>query len=313
MMWPIFNRLAAPRYGLILLYHSVLESVPTDLEEGIHNVCPKLFAAQIDWLARHFEVISVDAFLGLDDVAGKAAITFDDAYRSVFETALPLLKQQDLPATVFVNTKSVDGKPFWRDKIRYLINNRLVGDFLAFRRARWPDGPELDETRFYRQSKTVAVNSIRLDQQIDVFAKERALSEDIRALAGHIASPAEFVDDPLVAYGNHTHSHFLLSSLNAVEQAMEIRKNDVELNRLALPLSEIFAFPFGDLGDFNDETVAILRQDGYAGAVLSRHRVNAAKRTDGFFAERWMPPNDMRLFHRRLAGMCVRAMKGDQA
>ncbi len=37
------------------------------------------------------------------------AITFDDAYRSVYEIAWPRLKGAGLPATLFVATKSVDG------------------------------------------------------------------------------------------------------------------------------------------------------------------------------------------------------------
>ena len=313
MIGQIFNRVAATRHGLVLLYHGVWERVPRDFGNSVHNVRPEIFVAQIDWLLKHFDVLSIDDFMGLRSVEGKAAITFDDAYRSVFDFAIPVLRARGLPATVFVNAGTLAGAPLWRDKVRFLMNNRLVSDFLVWRGERWPDEPLLDEATFYRKSKGPAIHSGGMDRQMEAFAAWRGLSREIRGLARQVVGSAELVADPLVTYGNHTYSHFVLSSLDPAEQAWEIRANEGELKRLGLPLSGIFALPFGGLGDFNSETIEILRHDGYAGVVLSRHRVNAAKRRDAFYAERWMPPDDMKLFHRRLAGMCARAIKGNLA
>ena len=295
----------------MLLYHGVWERVPLHLGNCVHNVRPEVFAAQIDWLLQHFDVVSMDDFMKLRTVDGKAAITFDDGYRSVFDFALPILRARGLSATVFVNAGTLHGAPLWRDKVRFLINNGLVYDFLVWRGERWPDAPRLDEATFYRKTKTAAINSRWIDQQIDAFFEWRGLGGEIRGLARQIVARTELVDHPLVSYGNHTYSHFVLSSLAPAEQAREIRANEAELKRLSLPLSGIFALPFGGLEDFNSETVKILLHDGYAGVVLSRHRLNAAKRRDAYYAERWMPPDDMTLFHRRLAGMCARAMKGN--
>lgn len=308
MISTVFNRFGARRFGLVLLYHGIWERVPQDLGGVIHNVRPEVFSAQIDWLVRHFDVVSIDEFMQLDTVKGKAAITFDDAYRSVFDVALPILRSLRLPATVFVNAGTIHGSPLWRDKVRFLMNNRLVGDFLAWRQKNSSDAPPLDEATFYRTSKTPAINSGRFERQIDAFAKRRGLFDEIQGLAGQVADREVLVDDPLVTYGNHTYSHFLLSSLEPMEQAREIRANQAALERLGLPLSRIFALPFGGKRDFNAETVRILRQDGYAGVVLSRFRVNPARRRSAFFAERWMPPDDTILFHRRLTRLYARAV-----
>ena len=313
MMSTAFNRFGARRFGLVLLYHGIWERVPQDLDGVVHNVRPEVFSAQIDWLKQHFDVVSIDEFMRLDTVKGKAAITFDDAYRSVFDVALPILRSLRLPATVFVNAGTLQGAPLWRDKVRFLMNNRLVGDFLVWRQKNSPDAPPLDEATFYRTSKTPAINSDQFDQQIDAFARRRGLFDTIQGLAGQIADRDVLIDDPLVTYGNHTYSHFLLSSLGPREQAREIRANGAVLERLGLPLSRIFALPFGGQRDFNAETVKILHQDGYVGVVLSRHRVNAARRRSAFYAERWMPPDDTMLFHRRLAGLYARAMMGHDA
>jgi len=310
MIWPVFNRIAAPRYGLILLYHSVFEQVPRDLVRGIHNIRPHLLAEQLDWVTGHFEIVSLDEFLELDDVKGKAAITFDDAYESVFDHGLPILRARSLPATIFLNAKTVQGAPFWRDKIRYLINNDLVASFLAFRQDRWPDDVLLDEANFYRESKTRGINGLRLDEQIDAFAEFKDLEKDFARLNSYMASEADLIDDPLIAYGNHSLGHFVLSSLERNQQAAEIRNNHKALKQFGLPMSKNFAFPFGDLPDFDDVTLSILHEDGYSGALLSRNRLNARNRQTSYYAERWMPPDDMALFHRKLANMIIRQIRG---
>ena len=79
--------------------------------------------------------------------------------------------------------------------------------------------------------------------------------------------------------------------------------------RLKLPMSNVFAFPFGGLSDFNDDTLSILCEDGYSGAVLSRNRLNSKNRHRGYCAERWMPPDNMASFHRRLAVMRAREIE----
>jgi peptidoglycan/xylan/chitin deacetylase (PgdA/CDA1 family) len=51
-------------------------------------------------------------------------LSFDDGLRGVYETALPLLLQKGIPATIFVNADFVDNRRlFYRHKIAILIDN----------------------------------------------------------------------------------------------------------------------------------------------------------------------------------------------
>ena len=96
-------------HGVILLYHHIGEDTPPST-----SVTTTQFRQHLDYLAENdFKVIPLLQLL--DSLAeGKAvpdnavAITFDDAYRSVYDNALPLLKKRDLPFTVFVATDAVD-------------------------------------------------------------------------------------------------------------------------------------------------------------------------------------------------------------
>lgn len=77
----------------ILTYHSV------GARAHEMNVRPEAFAAQMEWLAKHAEVISLrDAAEGRPGVA----LTFDDGYRDNLLNAAPILKALEFPATVFM-------------------------------------------------------------------------------------------------------------------------------------------------------------------------------------------------------------------
>lgn len=98
------------RPATVLAYHAI-----GTCSDDRHNlfVSEKAFAQQMAYLARRHAVVSLD-----DLLAGRAgrravAITFDDAYVSVFESALPLLERHGFPATVFAPTGFLGSRNRW--------------------------------------------------------------------------------------------------------------------------------------------------------------------------------------------------------
>jgi peptidoglycan/xylan/chitin deacetylase (PgdA/CDA1 family) len=96
--------------AVILVYHHVSESTPPST-----SVTPERFAAHLDYLAAEdFAVWPVERLLaavidGAEAVPERVvAITFDDAYSSVYTTAWPMLSERGWPFAVFVNTDAVD-------------------------------------------------------------------------------------------------------------------------------------------------------------------------------------------------------------
>ena len=93
----------------VLMYHRVGNS-----DHPTTNVTTAQFRAHLDYLqANDFEVVPlarvVEAMeLGESLPPRTVAITFDDGYRSVGDTAHALLAERDWPYTVFVNTEPVD-------------------------------------------------------------------------------------------------------------------------------------------------------------------------------------------------------------
>lgn len=112
------------------VYHRVGDSrYPTT------NVSIKDFAAHLAWLSEHkFEMLTFSdalAYLRSDGPVRKVAvITIDDAYKSFFKNGLPLLKKYDMPATLFMNTKTVDGGDYmsWSELAAAIKSNVEIGN-----------------------------------------------------------------------------------------------------------------------------------------------------------------------------------------
>lgn len=99
------------------------------------NVSVKDFEAHLKYLAAHdFRVINFsDAikYLQSDEPPQKTAvITIDDGYKSFYQNGLPLLKKFSVPATLFINTKTVGGGDYmdWAALKEAMKNNVEIGN-----------------------------------------------------------------------------------------------------------------------------------------------------------------------------------------
>lgn len=253
--------------GGILLYHAVFDTVPAALTGGLHNVRPEIMHAQLRALRdAGLDFVSLDDWLSRSGSQrdGLVAVTFDDAYACVFTHGWPVLRTLEIPATIFINGCTLAGQTFWRDKIRAVI---AVGLVEAFQNS-LADGHPLKTIapkRFYRASKDPALYSGQVDAALDAFLAQQGITLDTHC----ITSPDQVVRDPLLTYGNHTFSHYVLASLDPVAQANEITRNAKVLAALNVPLTRAFALPFGGPETFNDATVSALQAHGATAALLA--------------------------------------------
>jgi peptidoglycan/xylan/chitin deacetylase (PgdA/CDA1 family) len=86
---------------VILYYHAVAAE------------CRANFARQLDMLISRYNVVSAD-HQGPDAAGGwSVAITFDDAFQSVLDNAIPELVARRMPATIFVPAGVLGRQPAW--------------------------------------------------------------------------------------------------------------------------------------------------------------------------------------------------------
>lgn len=92
----------------VLQYHHISNETPAST-----STTPSLFRGQIDMIqdlelpVRPLQDATRAALAGEIGEAPVVAITFDDAYSSVYDTAAPILLQRDMPFTIFVNTQAI--------------------------------------------------------------------------------------------------------------------------------------------------------------------------------------------------------------
>lgn len=289
------------------IYHATYPTAPKEIRDRLHNVAPVTFQKQIEWYAKYFKIVPIDELFESHRPWGKASITFDDAYNSVFDHALPMLIEMGIPATVFVIGSTLEGKVFWRDKIRYLINNNLINDFLNFA---GNCNFHLTHDNFYRNSKSIEVNSRLLDITIDRFFSFDQYSFHIDNIENYcVTSPDALIKNPLITYGNHTHNHYVLPSLNRNEQLQEIAKTEALLKGLDVKRSRIFSVPFGNSYYVNHTTLTILKEFQFRGLLFDGKQANWGKLKNYYLSIpviwRYMAPTQEHSFNREILSRLI--------
>lgn len=251
----------------ILAYHRVAELKDRVTDDPSISATPAGFAAQMQYVAKHYRVVSMSELLDAIDrnepLPKRAVlITFDDAYSDFAEIAWPVLKKYRLPATVFVPTAYPEHQEliFWWQRLHQAFVNTSLTQL-----SETPFGPLPLATPNQRQ------RSLRtLMDHVPTITHNAALkmidSVCAQLVEKPLNSPSVLSWDQLrqlskegLTLGSHTRTHPILTQIAPSQIREEIRLSQQDLEReigFALP---IFCYPHGD----HDATVTnILRTEG---------------------------------------------------
>src|SRR5690554_6821675 len=98
---------------VVLQYHHISDSTPSATSTSV-----SLFKAQLEMIEETgltvvpLEAGTTNALAGENADENQLAITFDDAYESIYTTAAPILASYNYPYTIFVSTAAVGGSGF---------------------------------------------------------------------------------------------------------------------------------------------------------------------------------------------------------
>jgi peptidoglycan/xylan/chitin deacetylase (PgdA/CDA1 family) len=258
------------------------------------SVTPRHFAEHLEVLRKHHRPVALKD--SEQRLKHSVVVTFDDGYADNLRNAKPLLERYEVPATVFVTTGYVgQDREFWWDELERLLPDggplppmlrlKINGDD-----RRWEVGSGgisgLDRTwnvvatndptpraslyrslhKLLRPMREIERRGI-LDDLIQFVGPGDRARPDYRALA-----PDEIIrlaTDGLVEVGAHTVTHPVLTTLPFDAQRAEIRESKADLEQiLGRPIAS-FAYPYGSTSDYTQETVAAVRQAGYARACAN--------------------------------------------
>lgn len=267
--WTILDRVFG--WGGVLAYHGVGEGA---VHSPVMHVTPERLHEQLDFLSRRCSVIPlrelVARWQSRRSTRDCLAVTFDDAYEGVARWAAPVLRDLDLPATIFVASAHARcGGAYWWD-----VAER---DRLASAPGAWRDMPAaiglgaLDATDARSMTavrqRVLAEHAGRWPAPLPAPATGspwRSLSfAELRDLARH-----EHVD-----FGVHTSTHPALPLLSRDEQVREIRECHRVLATELPRVQPILAYPYGL---YDRVTIAAAREAGMIAAVTMEGRAPGA-------------------------------------
>ena len=274
---------------LVLLYHGASERPPANRIASAHGkqVPVANLREQLVWLKKNFTVVPLAEIerLALGDAPPReklAAITFDDGYQNNFHIAYPVLREFNLTATFFLTGQFVDQRtPLWIDRLAYALG---------------------DDLNVYLSKRQELKKLSAAERELKLQAVESQTGRRLAFADSHPAddyAPLSWAEAREMAaggmsFGAHTLTHPVLSRLTAAEQAKEILGAQ-KLIENQLGACPHFAYPNGQPGDWNNETLGLVAQAGWRAAWTTR----AARLRPGRDAPLLLPRLTIAAYHSR--------------
>ncbi|MEK6644632.1 MAG: polysaccharide deacetylase family protein [Planctomycetota bacterium] len=237
------------------------------------------FERQLDYLASNYDVISLRSLaerLERQEIPERAAvITFDDGYAEVMRTVAPMLFRRRLPMTVFLVTSVVGNRDLlWQHKLAWLSANEQESRVENALRAAGIVGRSSNETlgNFVRRCYRADVPAILESVLNEVGKSGPALAAELRPYIDPEQIAA--ADPDFIEFGNHTHTHPVLSALSYEQQTREISTGRDEIVRLTGQSPLAMAYPFGLKRHYTTETKRIVQETWHRAALDLRRRTN---------------------------------------
>jgi len=179
------------------------------------------------------------------------ALTFDDGFRACYDLVAPILTEEKLSATFFVNNNTIDNRQFmWRTALLFIQNNV----------------PSEQINRALSQRTDKKVDLWQWSNQWSVQEKEQQTSElwnrcDLPLMESVLKEEKPYLTSQQIQalnqsgfeIGGHTFSHPFCNRIAIDELEKEIIKANADLEKsLDVPIQH-FSYPFGNRPSANIE------------------------------------------------------------
>lgn len=269
-----FFFLKRPQFPVVVIYyHRFVRS-----HDGVLDIHPSIshpvteFIKEIDFLKRYFYVLSLDEAA---DTLSKGryfsrpavVLTADDGYKDNYDLAFPILKENNTPFTIFLNTGVIGtDKVNWYDRLADVISGtskKCVRSPAADDHAELP----LRTLAFKRKAYLKIVRHLKYLSRKE---RENYLHDIEHQLgaSGHDRMMLNWEEVNLmkksdIVFGAHTHNHQILTTLPVEDAKNEIKTSkDIIEQQIKQPVNH-FAYPNGRAEDFSQEHKEYCRFIGF--------------------------------------------------
>jgi peptidoglycan/xylan/chitin deacetylase (PgdA/CDA1 family) len=219
-----------------------------------HGVAPQgtaELAAQLRYLARHFKVVSLGTMLdrimnGSYPLADEIVLTFDDGLRNNLTVVYPILRELQLPATMFVCPALVEsGEWLWNHEMRCRLQMLAIPDLAELRMKLLTPGTTVDV--IIEWMKTLPLQQRRMAEAIirQATAGFQPTAAQKEAFDVMNWNDLGSLDCNLITVGSHTLSHPILTKLSSQEIEAEILESRRCLEQRLERKVDLFCYPNG--------------------------------------------------------------------
>lgn len=250
----------------VLFYHGVADSIVNPTIES-ESILAADFERQLKYIVKQFKPISIDEFYNRyinNSWQGKEILlTFDDGYRNMLTTGLPMLEKYDVPFALFLTTDNISYDLLFPTTINRIVN-------LASSAA-------TDEETCLRTSKILKTLPIKTVEKVCDELQNQIPSEEYKSLRRKYASvnPLTWDEVKIIAesqlctIGSHCVNHICCHNrqpFEEVKRQFSQSKSEIE-KRLGISC-DYLSYPNGN---YTPEVINLAEECGYKMAFSTRY------------------------------------------
>lgn len=244
------------------------------------------FEKIILYLKKNFKIIGLPEIFeihrsGKQPKQKTIALTFDDGYVNNFLQALPVLKKHSIPATFYLISKGLvsDSYYVWPDIIdliqKNVEENISLDEYVFSYPNFYSDKLKMNLVDFLKSCGS------KREKYLDQLTDKYSFHKDVANLHPQLIELIRknnfpnYVNEPLIEYGSHTHTHFNLEYLAKNECETELLESKKIIKEFTGKDPVSLAFPDGS---YSKETLDIAAKTGYRNIVAVNYKFNEANK-----------------------------------
>lgn len=260
--------------AFVLMYHRVLPAAPAagdGVEPGMY-VTAETFGRQMECLRDDYRVLSLSELLERQelrkDLTGCCAITFDDGWLDNFQVAFPILRELQLPATIFLPTGFIGTDDwFWPEEVIRLASLAQAGldlpaDLQLVLALCGSEGPTPE-----RLTAVLKMLGPDIRKRMVAACRQLPWEKPRRRMVMDWQEVREMAASDLVEFGAHSVSHELLDQVDEEVAGEEIRASRLRIEEELGRPCRLFSYPNGN---HSPQLMGLVARHGMRWAVTTR-------------------------------------------
>jgi len=284
---------------LILMYHRIIDkrASETYVQSGM-QVDPITFSKQIHYIKENFHVVPLENVSGVHGSKNimpnrkpVCVLTFDDGWKDFYENAYPVLRSNNVFATVFLPTGIIGTKKrFWTEDLAYVLSGmkrpgKSAGSVESLSDSIGNKIERMEGSIEDRIEKSIEALKILPTEEIDRIIHELAEKWQVDPSVQERSflsweEAREMQESGVIFFGSHTKSHRILSAApeNLVRDELIQSKNKLIEEGVVSPSFVPFAYPNGN---YTHRIAEMVEKAGYSLALTTEKGWNGVTKNKG--------------------------------